>query len=702
MKKTNSKPIFTIRRIANRNPRFPRIYRNARERIWRLAVVIFLAIVGAVGLFTMNNSTQTDKKDSEIYAENFPSSFLGLFKSEEEKTAESELEKAQAAIKKADAAYAAVIKSQDSAKNNQDFLKEAVEFMEGEDISAEIQEVEGFMEKMKAIVKNAFNFQDASHKSAELAKTTFEKENYDSVSSKMAVSRAEKAEEEAVKAAEVAAEVEQVAQSVSELVEKKIEEQNTEEENAAAVSARQEADAAEKADREQTKIFIGTGFEDITGFGRDGKNPTIENLDDEDFKKLGGVGIINSLFYNIKDYFKYIAGSMALLYVLISIMQIIVATGDEGIEKGRKNLKWSLLGLITVFAIDVIVMTFFEGGVGIPGESLFLIEDGKINENTDLFESIAQYFQNNARTLFSYIKTLAGAFAIFFIFIAGAHMISASGNEEKIEKEKKYLMHAITAFVTLLMLETLIFGFIYPENEKGITDPVCVEFMSYVGGEIENGKHSVDLWEQSYYDTEFLAKKYGVTEEEIDERIFDCKTAAELGASGSNQILGIVRFFQSLIGGIAIFFIVYSGISIISSMGNEEQVTKHKKMILWSLAGLAVILLAGNLVNHFFFAVNPATGTASVNVAQGLVDLAGVTNFIATFVGVFSVISIIIAGMIWVANFGNTEIAEKSKKVILGAVIGVALSISAYAIVNSITSGNQEGKGGGINIEISN
>ena len=125
-------------------------------------------------------------------------------------------------------------------------------------------------------------------------------------------------------------------------------------------------------------------------------------------------------------------------------------------------------------------------------------------------------------------------------------------------------------------------------------------------------------------------------------------------------------------------------------------------MILWSLAGLAVILLADNLVNHFFFAVNSNTGVASVNVAQGLADLAGVTNFIATFVGVFSVISIIIAGMIWVANFGNTEIAEKSKKVILGAVIGVVLSISAYAIVNSITSGNPEGTSGGINIEISN
>ncbi|MFH1546782.1 MAG: hypothetical protein ABIE14_05395, partial [Patescibacteria group bacterium] len=387
----------------------------------------------------------------------------------------------------------------------------------------------------------------------------------------------------------------------------------------------------------------------------------------------------------------------------------------EGVEKGKKNLNWSIIGLIAVFAIDVIVTAFFEGGeLDIPGESLFWVDaEGKIVEYTDLFEGIAQYFQYNARIIFSYIKTLAGAFAILFIFLAGASMISAGGNEEKIEKEKKYLIHAITAFVTLLMLESLIFGFIYPENAEKINDPICVSFMSFTEGTIENNEHSTKLSshtlaytaeiadESGTIDVPSLAKNYGITEDEAIERILKCKTAAELGASGSDQILGIVRFFESLIGGIAIFFIVYSGVSIISSMGNEEQVTKHKKMIFWSLAGLAVILLADSLVNKFFFVVDSDTGAATVNAVQGLADLAGVTNFIATFVGVFSVISIIIAGMIWVANFGNTEIAEKSKKVILGAVIGVVLSISAYAIINSITAGNPEGKGDGISVDVS-
>jgi len=309
--------------------------------------------------------------------------------------------------------------------------------------------------------------------------------------------------------------------------------------------------------------------------------------------------------------------------------------------------------------------------------------------------TIAEYFKTNVRVIFEYLKTISGAFAILFIFLAGTHMISAGGNEEKIEKEKKFLMHAITAFVTLLILDQMIFGFIYPDNELGQSDPICAEFMNFT---TENALDSHVIENDNIMQ---LAKNYGIDEYEAMERIENCQTATELGTAGSNQILGIVKFFESLIGGIAIFFIVYSGIAIISSMGNEELVTKHKKTLIWSLAGLAVVVISETLVNQFFFVVNSTTGVAGINSASGLATIAGVTNFIATFVGVFSVISIIIAGMIWVSNFGNTEIAEKAKKIILGAIVGVILSVSAYAIVNSITVGNSEGVGrSGISIEI--
>ncbi len=444
-----------------------------------------------------------------------------------------------------------------------------------------------------------------------------------------------------------------------------------------------------------TNQILGSGFEDETGFSGNATNKMVTTGE----SAAGGVGILNSVIYNVKDYLKYIAGSIAVLYLIIAATQIVTAVGDEGVEKGKKNLKWSILALVSIFLVDVMVTAFFESGVS-AGESLFEVDAAGNFSETGLSSKIAEYFKTNVRVVFEYLKTIAGAFAILFIFLAGAHMISAGGNEEKIEKEKKFLMHAITAFVTLLILDQMIFGFIYPDNKQGISDPICIEFMNFAEGDIVAGKHDINLMMITTEEKEIMSK-YGISEDQLTQRITKCKSAAALGEAGSEQILGIVKFFESLIGGIAIFFIVYSGVAIISSMGNEELVTKHKKTLIWSLAGLAVVVLSETLVRQFFFVVDSTTGVAGINYASGLATIAGVTNFIATLIGVLSVISIIIAGMLWVANFGNTEIADKSKKVILGAIIGVILSVSAYAIVNSITVGNSDGKGGnGISIEI--
>jgi hypothetical protein len=535
------KALFTIKRIRNRNPRLPRLYRDTGEKIWRLAVVVLLAVVGVASLFMFGGN------------------------------------------------------------------------LEGENLNTQVD--------------------------AQLLEAALEPEEVDDW---------------------------RLAEST----------------------------------REEPNDFLGSGFEDITKFSGGAKNSTLDRQGDL-IKKVGGIGIINAMLYNVKDYFKYVAGGIAILYLIISATHIVTAVGDEGIEKGKKNLKWGIMGLVTIFAIDAMVVTFFEGGGTTPGGSLFTVDaEGSISENTPLFENISVYFKANAQLIFSYVKTLAGAFAILFIFLAGSHMISAAGNEEKIEKEKKFLIHAITAFVTLLALEQMIFGFIYPDNKQGVSDPICVEFMNFADGNIIAGEHNVNLMMITAEESEIMSR-YGISEDQLAERITQCKSATALGNSGSEQVLGIVRFFESLIGGIAIFFMVYSGVSIISSMGNEELVTKHKKTLIWSLAGLAVIVLSETLVMRFFFIVNSTTGSVSIDSAVGLASLAGVTNFIATLVGIFSVISIIVAGMLWVANFGNTEIADKSKKVILGAILGVILSISAYAIVNSITLGNSEGEGGSeITIEI--
>lgn len=443
--------------------------------------------------------------------------------------------------------------------------------------------------------------------------------------------------------------------------------------------------------------ILGPGFEDITKFTDTATNASSD-------KKGGGftaagIGWINAVLYNVKDYFKYVAGSVALLYLVIAALQILLSQNEEGIKKGKQNLFFSVVALVLIFMIDVVVVTFFEGGGTAPGQSLVTFNEvGTASESLSLFKTISAMFKENARLIFSYLKTITGSATILFIIFAGVQMVTAGGSEEKIEKEKKYIIHILTAFVTVLLLDTMIFGFIYPDNTSGASDPICVEFMNYTSSTSLNAP-STNVTNLTQF-----AKNYGLDDgvglASLTARIASCKTAAKLGLIGSNQIIGIVRFFETLVGAVAVLFMVYSGTAIIASMGNDEIIKKHRTTLLWSVVGLVVVILSNLVITKFFFVVDPTTGQSSVTTLSGVKMLSGITNFVASFVGIFSVVSMVVAGFMWVANFGNDDLAGKAKKVILSAVIGVVLSISAYAIVNTITQADSEG-GSGTSVGIS-
>ncbi len=416
-----------------------------------------------------------------------------------------------------------------------------------------------------------------------------------------------------------------------------------------------------------TDGFLPDSFQDDTGYANLAENPGLDQRGG-DFQ-AEGVGEINAVLYNVKDYIKYIAGSLAILWLMVSAFRLVVAGSDESIQSAKKSIQWAVIGLILVFAADLAVVAFFEGGAaGTPGESLVDPISGDLNK--DLFNNIAEYFTYDVRQIFNFVKVYGAAIAMLLIFAAGFQMITAGGNEENVEKQKKYLLHAITAFTVLIMVDFFIFDVIYPIGELNTTAGTVTNFNS-------------DCVE--YYTGNLATAPAG------------CRSASTLAEAGTGYLLGAVRFFSSLIGAVAVFFIVYAGVRIIASMGNQEVLDKYKKTLLWSLVGLVVVLLSENVMS--FFLTDFSTGEAQISATQGLIDLAGITNFLVTFVSIFSLLAILLAGVIWVANFGNTEVAEKAKKIIFGAIIGIVLSLAAYAIVNSILAGNPAG-GSGTNIQI--
>lgn len=82
------------------------------------------------------------------------------------------------------------------------------------------------------------------------------------------------------------------------------------------------------------------------------------------------------------------------------------------------------------------------------------------------------------------------------------------------------------------------------------------------------------------------------------------------GATGSFRQLAltIVNFFLTFLGLIAVVMIIYGGFLYVSAAGNQEKIESAKKIIMYAVIGIVVILLSFAIVNTVLTA---GSGTAT-------------------------------------------------------------------------------------------
>ena len=78
-------------------------------------------------------------------------------------------------------------------------------------------------------------------------------------------------------------------------------------------------------------------------------------------------------------------------------------------------------------------------------------------------------------------------------------------------------------------------------------------------------------------------------------------------------------------------------------------------------------------------------GTSGLLGSSSAMDLIGrVVKLLLLFSGAIAVVFIIIGGYWYVISGGNEETAEKGKKTLINAIIGIVVIVLSYAIINVI------------------
>lgn len=230
------------------------------------------------------------------------------------------------------------------------------------------------------------------------------------------------------------------------------------------------------------------------------------------------------------------------------------------------------------------------------------------------------------------LRNLLGALAVLWIVVAGTQMIMAQGEESVITEQRKAITYAVIGLVIVLILERMIF-ILYGAPSPDVTTGLATNQIRF-----------------------------------------------------EQEIFGILSFIKTLIGSIAILMIVVSGIRTFFAQGEEDQITKQRKSVLWIMVGLGIIVVNEVIINNLYIdPIRRSGDQITIGNVQRVVNLlGGIAEFLLSLMGLIAFGALIYGAATIIMNLGQQENIEKGKKIVRNAIIGIVIALSAFAIVATV------------------
>jgi hypothetical protein len=184
-------------------------------------------------------------------------------------------------------------------------------------------------------------------------------------------------------------------------------------------------------------------------------------------------------------------------------------------------------------------------GFGLIGISFKIVEIIAPGESRNV-QTIGDIEESRAtiRYIIIFIQYLAGAAALLFMVIAGIRIIISQGIEDEINKQKTNFTWGVIGLMTIMLSRAM------------------VEVVYRVEGE------SV--------------------------------SAGDLGGRGSAEIIGIITYLLQFLGIAALCSLVIAGGYYITALGDEEQMNRAKRIILYTVVAIVIIFTSYSIVAYIF------------------------------------------------------------------------------------------------------
>lgn len=243
-----------------------------------------------------------------------------------------------------------------------------------------------------------------------------------------------------------------------------------------------------------------------------------------------------------------------------------------------------------------------------------------------------------------YVKVLVGVAGLIFITLMGYTLVTASGNDEEISRARRGIIYTLIAFLIISMSEDIA-------------------------------------------------------------AIFDMRTTTLFGSPQSilqrvhlfdKQIEIFVTFIKYLLGAYATLMIVRSAVGMVTSGGNEEEASKQRKSIMYSLGGLVLVFVGDVFINKVFYRIDKTSYSGITGIhpyadaKAGVEQIVGITNLVVSFVGPAAVLMLLVGGVMYATAAGEESGVERARRIIVASLIGIVIIYGAFALVSTVLSGRLE------------
>lgn len=157
-------------------------------------------------------------------------------------------------------------------------------------------------------------------------------------------------------------------------------------------------------------------------------------------------------------------------------------------------------------------------------------------------------------------------------------------------------------------------------------------------------------------------------------------TVSDQGSLNSIWLIGaaVVEMLMVVVGVASVAMIIYAGIKFITSQGNPEHVKQARDTVWNAIIGLGIALVASNAVSY-------GAGQLLGKPADQNTITTVILPFVFRLAGALAILYILIFGALrFIVSGGNPNDTKQARDSIIYGLIGVAVIVTSYMIVQFI------------------